>query len=202
MEDKAKKKIKLRRKFLKRAAGFLFIFFLLPSLLFSQGVHKTNLGLTIGSGIPVAAKDFSDNYSLSFNAGFHHEWTMGKPLTMGWEFNVAHFIPSKIEKDPVQTVAAIFFVKLQDNLVMPEDYQFYFKGGFGGGVVGDGAPGGHPTLPLFSLVYTIAAGTNYILKNDDKIFVDLNFRNNYIGKKSEYYNSVNLNFGYSFCMNK
>ena len=183
-----------------------FLFLILFTQIFftssSYSQSKTNLGLTGGIGFPVAAKDFKDNYNISFNAGFHHEWTVGKKTVLGWEFNLAHFIPVKDEKDPVQTGGVLFFMKFQDNAALKNDIQFFLKGGAGFGIAADGSPGGHPSLPPFALTFITGGGANYMLSGGDKIFAETSYRYYLTGSKSQHYNSVNLNFGYSFCLSK
>ena len=179
---------------------FLFIFLLftfLPSVIFSQ----VNLGFTGGIGLPIASKEFKENFSPIVNAGFHREGVVGNAVTLGWELNLAHCFPTKQENDPAQLFSGLFYSKLQDNKAMRDDLQFFLKGGAGLGVAADGRAGGHPSFPMFALTFLGGAGANYMLKGGDKIFAETSFKSFYTGTKSNYYHGIYLNVGYSFCLN-
>ncbi len=69
---------------------FVVIFFsLLPSLVFSQGVGKTNLGFMAGLSIPTAPKDFRSTHSSGFNFNINVDHTISKAIVLGGELDFA-----------------------------------------------------------------------------------------------------------------
>lgn len=63
---------------------FAFIFILtLPSLLFSQGVNKTNLGFMAGLSVPTASKDFRNSHSSGFNFNINVDHTVSESIVLG-----------------------------------------------------------------------------------------------------------------------
>lgn len=181
---------------------FISFYLLIQFFFITNSYSQVNLGFTGGFGFPVAAEDFKDNYKMSLNAGLQHEWTAGKSSALGWEFNLAHFIPAKEELDPVQAIGILFFIKFQDNTMREKDFQYFFRGGAGFGLTPDGKTGGHPSFPPFALTFTGSGGANYILPGGDKIFAETTYRIYLTGAKSKTYNSVNFNIGYSFCLTR
>ena len=182
----------------KKVLAIFFIFF--PLSLFSQGVDnlsQTNVGFTGGIGIP-ASDHLKNNYGISFNAGFHHEWILGRPTTMGWEFNFTHFAPKRVEFDPIQGGGASGYIKIQNNLLKQNDIQPFAKLGTGIGFLVDGDLGGHPKGIPLAVLFSAGGGANYLLSHGNKLFAEANYRYYMGGHQTRRYAAISFNIGISF----
>lgn len=153
------------------------ILFFLPSIIFSQGVYKTNIGFTAGANIPVASSQFTDNYKASYNVGFHVEHTTGKIIALGGEFNYSRFAPAGENTNAMKFGSVKFIMKVQDNTLHKNDVQFFLKGGAGLSFVGhDNLKPQHGGYIPLTYTYTAAAGGNYLIGGGNKLFAETSCR--------------------------
>lgn len=185
---------------------FVVIFFsLLPSLVFSQGVGKTNLGFMAGLSIPTANKDFRNSHSSGFNFNINVDHTITKAIVLGGELDFARQTgslteyyggASHTEDNPYQFSALDAYMKIQNNLSREGDGQFFIKAGGGLWLASvDKSMGGGGIGILFG------PGFNYLPGNNMKITSAIEYRI-YIAKgQSENISLLQFKIGFSFCLN-
>jgi hypothetical protein len=186
-----------------RKIFFPFFFFLLPSLLFSQGVHKTNMGFMFGLNVPASWSNLNGNYKSGWNFDMNFEHTVSNSIVLGGALDMSNQPGSYTEqlqttsytKDvSMKFVSLDGYIKLQNNLAQENDWQFFLKagGGFFGTTYGKELGGGGYTI-FFS------PGINYMLGRKGKITSGIEYRIN----KFKYDAVTQLQFkvGFSFCLN-
>lgn len=184
---------------------FIFLILFLPSLLFSQGVNKTNLGFMAGLSIPVASKDFSSTHKAGFNFNINVEHTVSESIVLGGELDFARQTGTLTEyyggaahtKDnPYQFISLDAYMKLQNNLARVNEGQFFVKAG--GGIwlaaVDKQAGGGYIGI-LFG------PGFNYLPGNNMKITSALEYRIFLDKGQAENISLLQFKIGFSFCLN-
>ncbi|MBN8570418.1 MAG: hypothetical protein J0M18_12370 [Ignavibacteria bacterium] len=192
---------------------FAFIFILtLPSLLFSQGVNKTNLGFMAGLSVPTASKDFRNSHSSGFNFNINVDHTVSESIVLGGELDFARqtgtitdIYPgySSYTKDNnYQFISLDAFMKLQNNLAHVNEGQFFVKAGGGlwlAAIDKGTGHGGGPGPGYFGILF--GPGFNYLPGNNMKITSALEYRL-FIGKgEAENISLLQFKVGFSFCLN-
>lgn len=190
---------------------FVVIFFsLLPSLVFSQGVGKTNLGFMAGLSIPTAPKDFRSTHSSGFNFNINVDHTISKAIVLGGELDFARQTGSLTEyyggaahtKDnPYQFFALDAYMKLQNNLAREGDGQFFIKagGGLWLAMAKDTGPGGAPGAGSAGILF--GPGFNYLPGNNLKFTSAIEYRIFIAKSPAENTSLLQLKIGFSFCLN-
>jgi len=176
---------------------FVFMFSLLPSLLFSQGIYKTNMGLTLGTNFPLASQEFTSDYKAGYNFGFHIEHTVGKITVAGGEFNFSRFAPKGDNANGVKYGVVLAYMKIQDNTARNKDIQFFLKGGAGMGYAGvENLKPQHGGYLPFTFALAGGAGINYFVSDKNKFFAEADYR--YFPNKERPRNALYFNIGFSF----
>ncbi|MBS1494781.1 MAG: hypothetical protein JST55_14795 [Bacteroidetes bacterium] len=199
-----------------RKTIFILMITLLPSLLFSQGIHKTNIILGGGANFPIGGEDayrnisFAEYYKGSYNLDIQIEYTAAKETVFGFEINHGKFAGTKsvytyypTEPGRLNITSFMGFLKVQDNSAKKDDIQFFVKGAVGLSFIAD-------DNFQFSLVdskgygtggisYQGGAGVNFMLNSGNKIMFESFYRTN--SGKDASYNSITFNTGFSFCLN-
>ncbi|MBS1494780.1 MAG: hypothetical protein JST55_14790 [Bacteroidetes bacterium] len=203
MEDKAKKKIKFRIIFFKRAALIIFINIIIPSFVFSQGVDKTNMGFMFGLNVPISWGNLNGNYKSGWNFDMNFEHTVSNSIVLGGALDMSNQPGSYTEqlqtisytKDvSMKFVSLDGYIKLQNNLAMENEWQFFLKagGGFFVNTYGKELGGGGYTI-LFG------PGLNNMLGRKGKITSGIEYRINNFEKDPV--TQLQFKIGFSFCLN-
>ena len=169
----------------------------LPTLLFSQGVGKTNIGFTAGVSVPTDFEEFTRDHKGGFNVTAFAESNFTRYLTLGMSGSLSNYPYRGIyTPGPHIYVSAGYYFKIQDNLLKEDKVQLFAKGGVGifKGMEKFDTEARRLTLSGFS--FLAGAGANYLFEQGNKIFFEADYEI-YIKSVS----SFQFKLGLSFCVN-
>lgn len=174
-----------------------FVILFLPSLVFSQGIDKTNLGFTAGVSVPTDFEEFTRDHKGGFNFTAFAESNFTRYLTLGISGSLSNYPYRGIyTPGPHIYVSGGYYFKIQDNLLKEGKVQPFVKGGVGifKGMEKFEIEARRLTLSGFS--FLTGAGVNYIVTEGNKIFFEADYE---INIKSV--SSFQFKLGLSFCVN-
>lgn len=175
---------------------FLCLLFL-PSIVFSQGVDKTNLGFTAGASVPTDFEEFTRDHRGGFNVTAFAESNFTRYLTLGMSGSMSNYpYRGLYTAGPHIYISGGYYFKIQDNLLKDGKIQIFAKGGVGifKGMEKFETEARRLTLSGFS--FLAGAGLNYIVERGMKIFLEADYE--YFVKSVS---SFQLKLGLSFCLN-